>query len=67
MHKARGTIKFWTDKGYGFIKPDDGGRDLFCHISALPKGTPKPANNAGVEYDVEQNSKGVRAVNVSLL
>ena len=60
---ANGTVKFFnTEKGFGFITPDDGGKDLFVHKS----GTRGPIRDGDkVEYDVEQSPKGPNAVNVS--
>merc|ERR1719461_2296103 len=34
----RGTACRWNERGFGFIKPDDGGEDLFCHVSAIKDG-----------------------------
>jgi len=62
---SNGTVKFFNEsKGFGFITPDDGSKDVFVHANAL-NGT---SLNEGdkVSYDVEEGQKGLNAVNVSL-
>jgi CspA family cold shock protein len=65
---ATGTVKWFNaDKGYGFINPDDGGKDLFVHHSAIVgEGYKTLAENAKVEYEAEQGAKGPQAKNVTL-
>jgi CspA family cold shock protein len=65
---ATGTVKWFNaDKGYGFITPDDGGKDLFVHHSAiLGEGYKTLAENAKVQYEPEQGQKGPQATNVTL-
>ncbi|MBN9350513.1 MAG: cold-shock protein [Chitinophagaceae bacterium] len=59
-----GTVKFFNEsKGFGFIKPDDGSKDIFVHSSGL-KATIKEGDK--VVYEVEQGKKGPNAVNVRL-
>jgi cold shock protein len=59
---AIGTVKFFNDsKGYGFIKPEDGGEDLFVHVSGLKDDI---RENDRVSYEVERGKKGLNAVNV---
>ena len=62
----RGTVKWFNDqKGYGFIQPDDGGKDLFVHHSAIQMSGFKSLNEGDeVEFDVEQDPRGPKAVNV---
>ncbi len=62
---SNGTVKFFNDsKGYGFITPDDGSKDIFVHIKGL-NGI-SIAEGDAVSYDVEEGRKGLNAVNVSL-
>lgn len=66
---ATGTVKWFSDeKGYGFITPDDSGKDLFVHHSAIQSdGYRSLAEGAKVQYDAEQGAKGPQAVNVQPL
>jgi CspA family cold shock protein len=61
-----GRVKWFNDqKGYGFITPDDGSKDLFVHHSAiLAEGYRSLAENQAVEFEVQQTDKGPRAANV---
>jgi len=62
---SNGTVKFFNNtKGFGFITPDDGGKDVFVHQSAL---TEDIAENDKVSYDVEEGQKGLNAVNVKVV
>ncbi|HBL16331.1 MAG: cold-shock protein [Elusimicrobia bacterium GWA2_69_24] len=65
----KGTVKWFNDqKGFGFITPEDGGKDLFVHHSSIQaQGFKSLAENQKVEFDVEQSEKGPRAANVRAL
>lgn len=57
---ATGTVKwFSTEKGYGFIAPEDGGNDIFVHITALQRANiPNLAEGQKVSYELVSNNKG---------
>jgi len=64
---SRGTVKWFSaDKGFGFITPDDGGKDLFVHYSEIKSGSDYATLKDGqaVEYDIGQGQKGPCANNV---
>ncbi len=66
---TNGTVKWFSnDKGYGFITPDDGGKDLFVHQSSIvADGFRSLDEGAKVSYDTEQGPKGPAAANVRVL
>jgi CspA family cold shock protein len=67
-HMPTGTVKWFNDeKGFGFITPEDGSKDLFVHQSAINGGGFRSlSEGAKVSYDAEQGDKGPRAVNVEV-
>ncbi|HZQ09001.1 MAG TPA: cold-shock protein [Anaerolineae bacterium] len=66
--RKNGTVKWFNNsKGYGFIAPADGGKDLFVHYSAIQdSGNGYRSLNEGdtVEFNVEEGAKGLQATNV---
>ncbi len=56
----QGTVKFFNaDKGYGFIKPDDGGRDIFVHVTAVEQAGLQSLNEGQrITYEIEPDKKG---------
>lgn len=66
MARETGTVvRFMDDKGYGFIQPDKGGKDVFVHHSAIEgSGFKSLAQGERVEYELVQDPKGPRAENV---
>jgi CspA family cold shock protein len=66
---AAGTVKWFNDsKGYGFIAPDEGSKDLFVHHSSISgDGFKSLAEGARVEYEQREGAKGPEATNVTLV
>ena len=64
---ATGTVKWFDDaRGYGFIAPDGGGKDLFVHFSNINgSGRRTLVEGARVEYEARQGQKGPEAVEVT--
>jgi cold shock protein len=63
MIMSTGTVKFFNEsKGFGFITPEDGGNDIFVHITGIVEG--QLNENDSVEYEVGEGQKGPCAVQV---
>jgi CspA family cold shock protein len=62
---AEGTVKFFNEsKGFGFIQPSSGEKDIFVHVSGLQDDI---RENDKVSYEVENGRKGLNAVNVRVI
>jgi CspA family cold shock protein len=63
---TQGTVKWFnSEKGFGFISPDEGGADVFAHFSAIDgNGYRSLEENQRVEFEVEQGPKGLQAASI---
>ena len=62
---SNGTVKFFNDsKGFGFITPDEGNKDVFVHLNGLKD---EIRDGDKVTYDVEDTPKGLSAINVRVV
>ena len=62
---SNGTVKFFNNtKGFGFITPDEGGKDVFVHLNGLED---EITEGDKVNYDVEESPKGLNAINVTVI
>jgi len=64
-----GTVKFYNEtKGYGFISPDDGSKDVFVHVTAVEaSGLRTLDRDQKVSFEVEPDQRGPKAVNIKPL
>jgi len=69
--RQQGTVKFFNaQKGFGFITPDDGGRDIFVHISAVERsgiGDLSDGMRIAFETEPDRHGKGPKAINLEVV
>jgi cold shock protein len=69
--RRNGTVKFFNQaKGYGFVSPEGGGKDVFVHITAVQKsGIPELAEGTKISFEIQDDSKGrgPQAVDLQLI
>lgn len=68
MSRLNGTVKWFNDaKGYGFLTPSDGGRDIFVHYTDIVGSGHKSLKDSDpVSFEMGQSGKGPKAINVQL-
>lgn len=66
--KIKGVLKTWkADKGFGFIKPENGGQDIFIHISSLKRVGRRPVRGDVIYYQIAKDNQGkYKAVNAAI-
>jgi CspA family cold shock protein len=64
-----GVVKWFNaEKGFGFITPDDGSKDVFAHFSAInSSGFRSLEENQHVEFDIQEGPKGLQAANITVI
>jgi CspA family cold shock protein len=69
LERLTGRVKWFnSQKGFGFIVPDNGSKDLFVHYSAITsEGYKSLKEGQKVEFEVEKSDKGEKAVNVTII
>ena len=71
VERLKGKVKFFnTAKGYGFIKPDNGSKDIFVHITAVQRsGLPQLEESMELSFEIEPdaNGRGPQAIELQLL
>ncbi len=69
--RQNGTVKFFNQaKGYGFVSPEDGGKDVFVHITAVQRsGIPELSEGLKISFEVQDDTRGrgPQAVNLQLI
>ena len=65
---VKGVLKTWKeDRGFGFVKPDDGGKDIFIHISALKGVSRRPIMGDVIYYQIAKDNRGkYKAINAQI-
>ncbi|MCK6517950.1 cold shock-like protein CspC [Myxococcota bacterium] len=69
MSRLKGQVKWFNEsKGFGFITPEDGSKDLFVHFSAIQDpGFKTLSEGQTVEFEIQNGAKGAAAVNVTTI